>query len=102
MKLTPALVFGSVDGECPAIELASLLACCLSLQAVLWWFYTLLPRSTAGPALGAMAILNVAPSQGLWNSLTELVKEPVFISLGIKWTPDENGVIAFDCRNRGW
>uniref|UniRef100_A0A8C5K9E6 Calcium channel, voltage-dependent, alpha 2/delta subunit 4 n=1 Tax=Jaculus jaculus TaxID=51337 RepID=A0A8C5K9E6_JACJA len=21
---------------------------------------------------------------------------------GIKWTPDENGVIAFDCRNRGW
>uniref|UniRef100_A0A8D2B7U0 Calcium voltage-gated channel auxiliary subunit alpha2delta 4 n=1 Tax=Sciurus vulgaris TaxID=55149 RepID=A0A8D2B7U0_SCIVU len=21
---------------------------------------------------------------------------------GIKWTPDENGVITFDCRNRGW
>ncbi|XP_005396168.1 PREDICTED: voltage-dependent calcium channel subunit alpha-2/delta-4 [Chinchilla lanigera] len=21
---------------------------------------------------------------------------------GIKWTPDENGVIAFDCRNSGW
>ncbi|XP_061407914.1 voltage-dependent calcium channel subunit alpha-2/delta-3-like [Lethenteron reissneri] len=21
---------------------------------------------------------------------------------GIKWTPDENGVISFDCRNRGW
>uniref|UniRef100_A0A8C8TZP2 Calcium channel, voltage-dependent, alpha 2/delta subunit 4 n=1 Tax=Peromyscus maniculatus bairdii TaxID=230844 RepID=A0A8C8TZP2_PERMB len=21
---------------------------------------------------------------------------------GIKWKPDENGVIAFDCRNRGW
>ncbi|KAM4819811.1 voltage-dependent calcium channel subunit alpha-2/delta-4 [Thomomys bottae] len=21
---------------------------------------------------------------------------------GIKWTPDEHGVIAFDCRNRGW
>nr|XP_003410807.1 voltage-dependent calcium channel subunit alpha-2/delta-4 [Loxodonta africana] len=21
---------------------------------------------------------------------------------GIKWAPDENGVIAFDCRNRGW
>ncbi|XP_021046222.1 voltage-dependent calcium channel subunit alpha-2/delta-4 isoform X1 [Mus pahari] len=21
---------------------------------------------------------------------------------GIKWMPDENGVIAFDCRNRGW
>ncbi|TKC45811.1 hypothetical protein EI555_021314, partial [Monodon monoceros] len=21
---------------------------------------------------------------------------------GIKWTPDENGVIAFDCRSRGW
>ncbi|XP_034367844.1 voltage-dependent calcium channel subunit alpha-2/delta-4 isoform X2 [Arvicanthis niloticus] len=21
---------------------------------------------------------------------------------GIKWIPDENGVIAFDCRNRGW
>ncbi|XP_069048199.1 voltage-dependent calcium channel subunit alpha-2/delta-4 isoform X3 [Lepisosteus oculatus] len=21
---------------------------------------------------------------------------------GIKWTPDENGVIAFDCRNRNW
>ncbi|NXL82034.1 CA2D4 protein, partial [Leptocoma aspasia] len=21
---------------------------------------------------------------------------------GIKWLPDENGVISFDCRNRGW
>ncbi|XP_055973742.1 voltage-dependent calcium channel subunit alpha-2/delta-4 [Sorex fumeus] len=21
---------------------------------------------------------------------------------GIKWTPDENGVVTFDCRNRGW
>uniref|UniRef100_A0A8D2LZ66 Calcium voltage-gated channel auxiliary subunit alpha2delta 4 n=1 Tax=Varanus komodoensis TaxID=61221 RepID=A0A8D2LZ66_VARKO len=21
---------------------------------------------------------------------------------GIKWTPDENGVLSFDCRNRGW
>ncbi|XP_077024316.1 voltage-dependent calcium channel subunit alpha-2/delta-4 [Tamandua tetradactyla] len=21
---------------------------------------------------------------------------------GIKWTPDENGVVAFDCRNSGW
>ncbi|NXR67363.1 CA2D4 protein, partial [Rhadina sibilatrix] len=21
---------------------------------------------------------------------------------GIKWSPDENGVISFDCRNRGW
>lgn len=102
MKLTPALVSGSVDGESPAIELASLLACCLSLQAVLLWSYTLLPRSTACPALGVMAILDAALSQGLWSSLTELVKEPVFISPGIKWTPDENGVIAFDCRNRGW
>jgi hypothetical protein len=24
------------------------------------------------------------------------------VSPGIKWMPDENGVIAFDCRNRGW
>lgn len=22
--------------------------------------------------------------------------------LGIKWTPDANGVVAFDCRNRNW
>ncbi|KAH0617076.1 hypothetical protein JD844_028700 [Phrynosoma platyrhinos] len=21
---------------------------------------------------------------------------------GIKWTPDDNGVLSFDCRNRGW
>lgn len=35
MKLTLTPVSGNVDGECPTIELASLLACCLGLQAVL-------------------------------------------------------------------
>lgn len=27
---------------------------------------------------------------------------PILFLLGIKWRPDENGVIAFDCRNRKW
>lgn len=26
----------------------------------------------------------------------------LFSTPGIKWEPDENGVIAFDCRNRKW
>ena len=43
-----------------------------------------------------------APSQKRWSSLSELAKKPDFLSPGIKWTPDESGVITFDCRNRGW
>lgn len=35
MKFTSTLGLGSVDDECPSIELASLLACCLSLQGAL-------------------------------------------------------------------
>ncbi|EPQ07577.1 Voltage-dependent calcium channel subunit alpha-2/delta-4 [Myotis brandtii] len=58
--------------------------------------------SMAGPSLGIMAFLDVSTQLGLWSSLTEPVNKPAFVSPGIKWTPDENGVITFDCRNRGW
>lgn len=36
------------------------------------------------------------------RQLLELVRDAAFVSPGIKWKPDENGVIVFDCRNRGW
>lgn len=28
--------------------------------------------------------------------------DPFSPPLGIKWTPDPNGVVEFDCRNRNW
>lgn len=56
----------------------------------------------ASPSLGIMDFLDVSTQLGLWSSFTEPVNKPAFVSPGIKWTPDENGVITFDCRNRGW
>nr|XP_031526404.1 voltage-dependent calcium channel subunit alpha-2/delta-4 [Vicugna pacos] len=37
-----------------------------------------------------------------WVSAPSRASGAASVSPGIKWTPDENGVIAFDCRNRGW
>lgn len=89
----------SLDGKFLSVEVALPAA---SVYKAWFSVLTMFSILEAEPTLGVMAIVGTSNSQGPQAHPPELVRDAAFVSPGIKWKPDENGVIAFDCRNRGW
>lgn len=65
------------------------------------WFDSLLPSI---PTIHLLLYSSIHPPRWISRSSAVTIKCSCVFSLtaGIQWTPDENGVVTFDCRNRNW